>query len=94
MYPLEGATTHSHGPEGAHEHTGWAFTTWIDPQLTIAGLHGPGVGSLLFDPCANTPDSGHFMTVMKANAGWLETIAETSSDQGSLPEALSGTRIR
>jgi zinc transport system substrate-binding protein len=30
---LEGAVTHSHGPEGAHEHAGWAFTTWLDPTL-------------------------------------------------------------
>jgi zinc transport system substrate-binding protein len=25
--------THSHGPEGEHEHTGTAFTTWLDPSL-------------------------------------------------------------
>jgi zinc transport system substrate-binding protein len=31
--PLEGDLTHSHGPEGAHEHTGWAFTTWLDPTI-------------------------------------------------------------
>jgi len=191
LIPLEGTITHSHGPEGAHEHTGWAFTTWLDPQLaieqaqavtralihlrreregefnehfvalesdlreldqrlsaaaeaignapllfshpvyqylmrryelngvevhwepdeapdgsawenleeilashpakwmlwedepvedSIAALHELGVGSLLFDPCANVPDSGDYMTVMDANAGSLETIAETSSD--------------
>jgi zinc transport system substrate-binding protein len=33
--PLEGTATHSHGPEGAHEHGGWAFTTWLDPTLAI-----------------------------------------------------------
>jgi len=33
--PLEGTVTHSHGPEGAHEHTGLAFTTWLDPTLAI-----------------------------------------------------------
>jgi zinc transport system substrate-binding protein len=27
------AVTHSHGPEGEHEHTGTAFTTWLDPTL-------------------------------------------------------------
>lgn len=27
---VDGAITHSHGPEGAHAHTGTAFTTWID----------------------------------------------------------------
>ena len=27
--------THSHGPEGEHEHTGTAFTTWLDPTLLV-----------------------------------------------------------
>jgi len=27
---IEGALTHSHGPEGEHVHEGIAFTTWID----------------------------------------------------------------
>lgn len=27
--------THSHGPEGEHEHGGFAFTTWLDPGLAI-----------------------------------------------------------
>lgn len=190
--PLAGNTTHSHGPEGAHEHTGWAFTTWLDPQLaieqaqavttalihlrrnheaefnshlvaleselreldqrqaaaaevigdtpllfshpvyqylmrryelngvevhwepdelpdgsawdhieellathpaqwmlwegepledTVAGLHELGVGSLLFDPCGNVPETDDYMTVMEANAASLETIAETLNDQ-------------
>jgi len=26
----EGAVSHSHGPEGEHEHEGYAFTTWLD----------------------------------------------------------------
>jgi len=192
LLPLAGTTTHSHGPEGAHEHTGWAFTTWLDPQLateqaqavtralihlrreregefnahfvaleselraldqrlsaaagaigdtpllfshpvyqylmrryelngvevqwepdeapdglaweqleeilashpakwmlwedepvddSIAALHELGVGSLLFDPCANMPESGDYMTIMEANAGSLETIAETLNGQ-------------
>jgi len=32
---LEGTVTHSHGPEGDHEHRGWAFTTWLDPTLAV-----------------------------------------------------------
>jgi zinc transport system substrate-binding protein len=28
--PLKKASTHSHGPEGEHEHSGYAFTTWLD----------------------------------------------------------------
>jgi zinc transport system substrate-binding protein len=31
--PLEDTVTHSHGPEGEHEHGGYAFTTWLDPEL-------------------------------------------------------------
>ncbi|MFC1833948.1 metal ABC transporter substrate-binding protein [Thermodesulfobacteriota bacterium] len=30
---LEEAVTHSHGPEGQHEHRGIAFTTWLDFDL-------------------------------------------------------------
>jgi zinc transport system substrate-binding protein len=35
LLPMAGTTTHSHGPEGEHEHGGWAFTTWLDPTLAI-----------------------------------------------------------
>ena len=35
LIPLEAGVTHSHGPEGAHTHTGKAFTTWLDPSLAI-----------------------------------------------------------
>ena len=33
LLPLQGVVTHSHGPEGDHEHEGYAFTTWLDPEL-------------------------------------------------------------
>jgi zinc transport system substrate-binding protein len=36
LLPLEEHVTHSHGPEGAHEHSGTAFTTWLDPTLLTA----------------------------------------------------------
>ena len=29
----DAATTHIHGPEGAHTHADLAFTTWLDPEL-------------------------------------------------------------
>jgi len=32
---IEGQTTHTHGPEGEHEHGEIAFTTWLDPVLAI-----------------------------------------------------------
>jgi len=30
---LEDVATHSHGAEGEHEHTGYAFTTWLDFEI-------------------------------------------------------------
>lgn len=35
LLPIEGTVTHSHGLEGEHEHGGYAFTTWLDPELAI-----------------------------------------------------------
>ena len=35
LIELTGTLTHSHGPEGDHEHGGWAFTTWLDPTLAV-----------------------------------------------------------
>lgn len=33
LIPLTEQTTHSHGPKGDHSHSGYAFTTWMDPEL-------------------------------------------------------------
>ena len=33
LIPLESGPVHSHGPQGEHTHTGFAFTTWLDPTL-------------------------------------------------------------
>jgi zinc transport system substrate-binding protein len=35
LITIAGSVTHSHGPEGKHEHTGIAFTTWLDPTMLI-----------------------------------------------------------
>jgi zinc transport system substrate-binding protein len=181
---VEDSVTHSHGPEGEHEHSGVAFTTWLDPQLaaeqaravaaalietrpeheirfrtalagleadlaaldarldalsdglaaqpvffshpvyqylirrldlnavsvhwepdgqpdleelqrlrethparwmiwegepaqsTVAALEEAGVSSLVFDPCANRPESGDFLDVMERNVSHLENGLE------------------
>jgi zinc transport system substrate-binding protein len=39
LLELTGTVTHSHGPEGEHEHHGWAFTTWLDPTLATMQAH-------------------------------------------------------
>jgi len=33
--PLKNIASHNHGPEGEHEHNGFAFTTWLDFQNAI-----------------------------------------------------------
>jgi zinc transport system substrate-binding protein len=38
LIPLEGTTTHSHGLQGEHEHSGTAFTTWLDLTLAARAL--------------------------------------------------------
>ena len=35
LIPLESAVTHAHGPQGTHEHGGFATTTWLDPTLAV-----------------------------------------------------------
>jgi len=35
LIPLTRAVSHAHGPAGAHQHGGFAFTTWLDPTLAI-----------------------------------------------------------
>ncbi len=35
LIPLADNTTHSHGFEGEHEHSGTAFTTWLDMSLAV-----------------------------------------------------------
>jgi len=47
LLPLEEKVTHSHGPEGAHEHGGWAFTTWLDP--TLAAQQAQAVAAALIE---------------------------------------------
>ena len=32
---LEEGMTHSHGPDGAHVHRGYAFTTWLNLKLAV-----------------------------------------------------------
>jgi zinc transport system substrate-binding protein len=43
-----------------------------DPESDIKLASTFGIKSIIFDPCGNVPDSGDFMTVMKANVEALE----------------------
>jgi zinc transport system substrate-binding protein len=50
LLPLEGTVTHSHGPEGEHEHGGFAFTTWLDPELAIQQAQSIAAAIALLKP--------------------------------------------
>ncbi len=47
---------------------------WEDQPLdeVVAKLKQMGVGCVVYNPCANTPETGDFLTVMKRNADSLE----------------------
>ncbi|MES2597777.1 MAG: metal ABC transporter substrate-binding protein [Verrucomicrobiota bacterium] len=50
----------------------WMIWEGEPAKESVAKLEAIGVKSLVFDPCGNVPDSGDFMTVMKANVEALE----------------------
>lgn len=50
ILPLAGTVTHSHGPEGEHEHVGYAATTWLDPELAIQQARTIAAGIALMRP--------------------------------------------
>ena len=39
---------------------------------TSERLRGLGIGTVVFDPCANVPETGDFLSVMQQNADNLE----------------------
>ena len=74
LLPLAGAVTHTHGPGGEHAHSGWAFTTWLDPQLAIE--HARKIATAL--EAERPADSAHFR----------EHLAEVEADLSSLDQRL------
>ena len=48
--PRADTVTHSHGPEGEHEHVGWAFTTWLDPTLATRQAQAVAAAIALLRP--------------------------------------------
>jgi zinc transport system substrate-binding protein len=48
---------------------------WESEPLTATSdrFRGLGIDAVVFDPCANAPESGDFLSVMRRNASNLET---------------------
>jgi zinc transport system substrate-binding protein len=71
---LEGAITHTHGPEGEHEHGSVDFHTWLDPELAI--MHAEAIAEA----------AGELMP--EHNGVFQENLAALRTDLEDLDEAL------
>ena len=49
---------------------------------TVAKLETLGIKSIVFTPCANTPKTGDFLSIMRENAARLKTILNNSKPGG------------
>ena len=54
---IEGAITHSHGPEGEHAHEGIAFTTWLD--FSLAAEQAKSIATALSRKMPTLKDAFH-----------------------------------
>jgi len=84
LLPLEDIVTHSHGPEGEHEHEGYAFTTWLDPELAIRQAQAIEAAISVLRPDSE-PEIGQRMESLKSDLfdidGRLQFAAETLGDE-------------
>ncbi len=51
LIQLNNTSSHSHGPEGEHEHKGYAFTTWLDFKLAL--LQATSIKNILLKKMPN-----------------------------------------
>lgn len=79
LLPMAKSVTHSHGPEGDHEHAGTAFTTWLD--LSLAAEQVRSIESAL---ASRWPEHA---AVFRARAG--ELVAELLDLDGKMRELMS-----
>ena len=84
LLPLMGTVTHSHGPEGEHEHGGYAFTTWLDPELAIQQAQAIEAAISVLRP-DDEPEIHRRMELLKEKLfdidGRLATAAKTLGDE-------------
>ena len=52
----------------------WMLWEGKPSQETVVKLEALGIKSIVFSPCANTPEKGDFLTVMKDNIEALKTV--------------------
>jgi len=84
LLPIEGTVTHSHGPEGEHEHGDLAFTTWLDPELAIQHAQAIEAAIAVLRP-DDEPEIGQRMESLRSDLfdidGRLAFAAEALADE-------------
>lgn len=82
--PLVEGPVHTHGPEGEHSHKGFAFTTWLDPQLAAEQARAVAaalVQALPGHEAAIQTSLAALVADLKRLDGELELAAQGISDQ-------------
>ena len=82
--PLNGHTTHSHGLEGEHEHSGTAFTLWLD--LTLAQAQVQALSNALSSKWPNRSAEIKQSTIdlirdLESLDGQLKTVVSMAADR-------------
>ena len=79
LIPLNGHTTHSHGLEGEHEHSGTAFTLWLD--LTLAQAQVQALSNALASKWPNR--------IAEIKQSTIDLIRDLESLDGQLKAVVS-----
>jgi zinc transport system substrate-binding protein len=81
LIELTGILTHSHGPEGDHEHQGWAFTTWLDPTLAVEQARAVAAALQSRLPGSDTAIAiAERLTALEADLSALDARFATATD--------------
>jgi zinc transport system substrate-binding protein len=89
LIEMKGVTTHSHGPGGAHEHKGWAFTTWLDPAMAIQQAEAITRALIALRPVFEAEFNERFTALADELHGLDQRLAAAAEDIGGAPLVFS-----
>jgi len=89
LIEMKGVTTHSHGPGGAHEHKGWAFTTWLDPAMAIQQAEAITRTLITRRPVFEAEFNERFTSLSDELQGLDQRLAAAAEEIGGAPLVFS-----
>ncbi len=89
LIEMKGVTTHSHGPGGAHEHKGWAFTTWLDPAMAIQQAEAITRALIVRRPVYEAEFNEHFTSLADELHGLDQRLTAAAEGIGDEPLVFS-----